>query len=303
MNGLLKLYPSGAILAQSDISASNIVDRAPKTCSRLSAPIRLARALLLLGLLMVLSGCVVVEDGTIGVSKSFGEISDVELKPGVYANVPIIREIEVWNVKTQRRRIQIVIPSLEGLMVNLESQVLFRPTQVVALRKTVGQDYVQKILVNTLADVFRQIIGKQRVEEIIKSQETMSGMAQANIAEQMEKRGIIVEQLLVTGLGLPVKFKEAVERKLESEQKALQKQFELEQAKKDAEIEVAKAKGLAEAQEIVRKTLSSEYLQYLWISTLNENPNVIYVATEANMPMFRSEASGRRARAKAIAKK
>ena len=64
-------------------------------------------------------------------------------------------------------------------------------------------------------------------------------------------------------------------------------QFMLEQARKDAEIEVARAKGAAEAQAIVRATLSDSYLQYLWIKTLSENPNVIYVATEANLPIFK----------------
>jgi hypothetical protein len=38
----------------------------------------------------------------------------------------------------------------------------------------------------------------------------------------------------------------------------------------------------------VRSTLSDSYLQYLWIKTLNENPNVIYVATEANLPLFKN---------------
>ena len=66
------------------------------------------------------------------------------------------------------------------------------------------------------------------------------------------------------------------------------KQFELQQAVKDAEIEVARARGAAESQKIVRSTLSDSYLQYLWIKTLNENPNVIYVATEANLPLFKN---------------
>ena len=43
----------------------------------------------------------------------------------------------------------------------------------------------------------------------------------------------------------------------------------------------------AKAQAIIRETLSDSYLQYLWIQTLNENPNVIYVATEANLPIFK----------------
>ena len=50
---------------------------------------------------------------------------------------------------------------------------------------------------------------------------------------------------------------------------------------------------IQKAQQIIRETLSDRYLQYLWIQTLNENPNVIYVATEANMPIFKGVA-GRR---------
>ena len=67
-----------------------------------------------------------------------------------------------------------------------------------------------------------------------------------------------------------------------------QKQFELEQARKDAEIEVARAEGAAQAQKIVRSTLSGSYLHYLWIKTLSENPNVIYVANEADLPIVKS---------------
>jgi hypothetical protein len=104
----------------------------------------------------------------------------------------------------------------------------------------------------------------------------------------MGGRGIRIEEVLVTELSLPEKFRQAVELKLQSEQMALQKEFELKQAKKDAEIEIARAQGAAKAQEIVQRTLSPNYLQYLWISTLNKNPNVIYVATEANMPVFRT---------------
>ncbi len=59
-------------------------------------------------------------------------------------------------------------------------------------------------------------------------------------------------------------------------------------ARKGAEIEVARAEGAARAQKIVRSTLSDSYLEYLWIKTLVQNPNVIYVAKEANMPIFKS---------------
>ena len=71
-------------------------------------------------------------------------------------------------------------------------------------------------------------------------------------------------------------------------EKNIQKDFEIEQAKKDAQIEIERSRGAAESQTIIRSSLSPDYLHYLWINTLNQNPNVIYVATEANMPMFRT---------------
>ncbi len=131
------------------------------------------------------TACVVIEDGEVGVTKSFGAIRDEPLPAGVAFVAPVVCQVETWNVK------------------------------------------------------------------------------------------------------LPQRFKESIEAKLTAEQKAEQKTFELRQAEKDAEIEVARAEGAAKAQKIVRSTLSGSYLQYLWIKTLNENPNVIYVATEANMPVFR----------------
>jgi regulator of protease activity HflC (stomatin/prohibitin superfamily) len=97
-----------------------------------------------------------------------------------------------------------------------------------------------------------------------------------------------VVDVLLRDVKLPQRFKESIEAKLTAEQRVQQKQFELEQAVKDAEIEVARARGAAESQKIVRSTLSDSYLQYLWIKTLNENPNVIYVATEANLPLFKN---------------
>lgn len=253
---------------------------------------RIIRLLVLLAACAWISGCVVVEDGTVGISKRFGKIQDEQLNPGVYLTVPVVREIEVWNIKTQRRSRQLDIPSAEGLIVKLEATVLFRPVEVVRLRREVGATFVQTVLDSTLIDTFREVIGKQKVEEVITNQENLTSSVRSSLSESMKKRGIAVDGLMVTDLALPVKFKEAIERKLEQEQKARQKKFELDQAKTDANIEVARARGAAQAQEIVRSTLSAEYLQYLWISTLNDNPNVIYVATEANMPLFRTTTEG-----------
>lgn len=66
----------------------------------------------------------------------------------------------------------------------------------------------------------------------------------------------------------------------------------LESAKMLAEAEVERAKGVAEANKIIGESLSGheDYLRYLWITGLEAagNPTVIYVPTEAGLPILES---------------
>lgn len=67
-----------------------------------------------------------------------------------------------------------------------------------------------------------------------------------------------------------------------------------ESAKALAAAEVERAKGVAEANKIIGDSLKGNdaYLRYLWIHSLAEgNSDVIYVPTEANLPIL--EASRR----------
>jgi predicted aminopeptidase len=69
-------------------------------------------------------------------------------------------------------------------------------------------------------------------------------------------------------------------------QEALAKQ---ESAKALAEAEIIRARGVAEANRIIGESLTGNeaYLRYLWIQTLENGKNdVIYVPTEANLPVL-----------------
>lgn len=66
-------------------------------------------------------------------------------------------------------------------------------------------------------------------------------------------------------------------------------QFTRQIAALDAEAEVARARGVAEANEIIGASLrgNEAYLRYLWINNLDKgNSEVIYVPTEANLPIL-----------------
>lgn len=59
-------------------------------------------------------------------------------------------------------------------------------------------------------------------------------------------------------------------------------------AKMLAEAEVERARGVAKANEIIGESLKGNetYLRYLWIMELSSAGHVIYVPTEANLPIL-----------------
>jgi regulator of protease activity HflC (stomatin/prohibitin superfamily) len=255
---------------------------------------RRALTAILVALAAASSACVVVEDGEVGVKKSFGSISDEPVLQGVSLQFPVVRTVTKWNVKLQEIKETAQVPSSEGLIIGLDTSLLYQviPDKAPLVRKTVGRNYRDVLVIPYLRNAVRDVVSGYPVKNIYteSGRKEIASKIREFLRENLSTKGIEVVDVLLRDVKLPDRFRQSIEAKLSSEQLVQQKQFELEQARKDAEIEVARAEGAARAQEIVRSTLSGTYLQYLWIKTLNENPNVIYVATEANLPIFRAAA-------------
>lgn len=76
----------------------------------------------------------------------------------------------------------------------------------------------------------------------------------------------------------------------------LDAQAKLDAASKLAEVEVARARGVAQANKIIGDSLAGNeaYLKYLWIQQIEHHDNaVIYVPTEASLPILESGRLGR----------
>ncbi len=253
---------------------------------------RISLFAVLAGIAVLATGCTIVEDGQVGVRKALGKISDEPVGTGVRLNVPYIAVTEVWTTKVQELEETADVPSSEGLIVQLDISVLFRvpPEKAPLIRKAIGPYYVQTFLIPYVRNAIRTVASGYEVKAVyseegrIKITQELLGLLRDKVAPN----GIEVVDVLLRDLRLPQRFKESIESKLQSEQRALQKHFDLQQAQKDAEIEVARAKGIAQAQLIIQEKLTERYLQYLWITALKENKNAVYIATEANMPLFRT---------------
>ena len=60
-----------------------------------------------------------------------------------------------------------------------------------------------------------------------------------------------------------------------------------ESAKMLADAEIIRAEGIAEANKIISNSITTEYIKYKFVEGLNDgNTEVIYVPTEANLPIL-----------------
>ncbi|MBI4313732.1 MAG: prohibitin family protein [Candidatus Omnitrophica bacterium] len=249
------------------------------------------------------TGCARIEDGETGVKLNFGKISDQPMRTGWHLINPITTQVEIWEVKTQELKEMANVPSSEGLISALDISVLYNiPAENAPLvRKMIGRDYREKVLEPYVRESIRNVVSGYMVKALF-SEAGRAEIGQKMLAflrEKLEPRGIIIQDVLLRDVKLPQAFAASIEVKLRTEQEALQKEFELAKAKKDAEIEIARAQGVAKSNEIIAGSITESYLRYRWIESLRDgNTQVIYVPTEANLPIMEaerwSEAAGRK---------
>jgi len=241
--------------------------------------------------MICIGGCRIVQDGEVGVKITLGEISDTPVGSGITYVIPFVQKMEKWNIKTQERMESLKAPSSEGLISTLEVSILYNvvPADAPKIRKNVGKDYENVIMIAYLRDEIRSVLSGQPVKALYSEtgRTLIAEKILTNMKEKTTPQGVHVKDILIRDVDLPKAFLTSIEKKLTLEQEALQKEFELQKAVKDAEIEVARATGVAEANKIISGSITASYVQYLWVQGLNDgNSEVIYVPTEANLPIL-----------------
>jgi len=242
-------------------------------------------------IIILFSSIKVIDDGQVGVKKTLGHIDDEEIGTGLTLIIPIIQSLEMYDVKTQEIKEASQVPSSEGLIITLDVSVLYHleNDRVSELRKSVNKNFKETLIIPYIRNEIRDTVSAHEAKTIYSQEgrEKVAMTVQENLVEKLAPRGIIIEDVLLRDIKLPETVTNAIELKLEKEQESQRKDFELISATKDAEIEVARAKGVAQANEIISGSISEQYIQYLWVQGLNDgNSEVIYVPTEANLPIL-----------------
>lgn len=208
---------------------------------------------------------VVINPGEAGVVSVLGKASDGVLLEGVHFKPPLAGKVDIYDITVQKFEVpaQSSTKDLQDLTASFAINFRLDPIQVVNIRRTQGtlQNIVSKIIAPQTQESFKIAAARRTVEEAITKRDELKQDFDLALGARLEKYGIIILDTSVVDLDFSPEFSKAVEEKQIAEQRAQRAVYVAQEAGQEAEATINRAKGQAEAQRLLRETLTAELLQ------------------------------------------
>ena len=239
--------------------------------------------------ILIINMLVRIEPGSAGVVfKPIAQVleKDVVMTEGFHIVLPW-NDMIIYNVREQKSEETMDVLDKNGLSVAVDISVRYRPvhSKIGYLHEDIGPNYQTVLVVPEVRSSVRQVAGRFTAEEIYstKRQEVEEAIINET-AEVLKKNNIQMSALLIRSIQLPAEIKNAIERKLKSEQESLQMKFILEKERQIAEQKRIAAQGEADANRIVNSSLTDQLLRMRGIeATLDlansQNSKVVVVGS------------------------
>jgi regulator of protease activity HflC (stomatin/prohibitin superfamily) len=257
---------------------------------------RLVSTALIVGILVILlfMSVTMVGPGQVGVTTLFGRVTDEVLYSGIHLVNPLKRVHEM-TVRTQSLKESASVPSSEGLVINLDTSLVFhlRPEQASGLFREIGPRYIEVIVEPTLRSAIREATASHSANTLYSSgREQVASQIRENLKVELGKRGIEVEQILLRDIQLPQTLKASIEAKQQAEQESLAMSFKLQKEKQEADRKRIEAQGIRDFQQTVSQGISQQMLEWKGIEAtenLAKSPNakiVVIGNTKNGLPLI-----------------
>lgn len=218
--------------------------------------------------LLTISGSIfkTLEPGEAGVVfKRFGggiDTKDVKGQ-GFHVIAPWNRLI-VYNVQTKEAFEKMSVLSKNGLTIEVDLSFRYQPvtTNIGLLDQEIGSDFLNIIVIPEIRSATREVIGKYLPEELYSTKrEAIQDEIFTRTKENVTKKHIVLDEVLIREVALPQTLRSAIEKKLEEEQLSFQYDFLLDRERKEAERKIIEAKAKAESNRILNASLTSNILK------------------------------------------
>ena len=240
-------------------------------------------------LILLMASTTSIPTGHVGVLTLFGKVTGDVLPEGIHLINPL-KSVTKLSVQTQSRKESASVPSKEGLMLALDTSLLFRLDREKSAKvlQTVGEDYVEKVVEPELRSAIRGATAAHSSNDLYTNgRELVQQQIENDLKSQLAPRGVIVEAVLLRDVQLPALLKASIEAKQQAEQEALRMSFILQKEKQEAERKSIEAKGIADFQKIVAQGISPQLLEWKGIEATEKlaassNTKIVVIGNTKN---------------------
>jgi prohibitin 1 len=245
----------------------------------------------LLALIVVSKSVVQIPAGFVGVKSLFGRVYDQALQPGLHLINPLAAVVKM-DTRTQSIKEEAQVPSREGLTIGTDVSILFRLEDAVSIYKTVGPNYLDKIVEPQARSILRGVTAGYDARAFYNVDRAV---VEQEIAKHLEPvlagRGIRLEAVLLRDVRLPQQVRQAIEAKAAAEQEAERMKFVLLKEKQEAERKKIEAEGIAQFQKVVSQGIDQRLLQWRAIEAVQElaksqNAKFVVLGDKTGLPMI-----------------
>jgi regulator of protease activity HflC (stomatin/prohibitin superfamily) len=183
-----------------------------------------------------------------------------------------------WDVMTKYNvRVQQVNPELDvltktGLRIKLKLSIRYHPEYDVlgVLHQKVGPDYVEKIVIPEVESTLRTTIGSFETEEVYTTKRALLPKIVNDALEQVAQKYIKVDNVIIKEIVLPPLIQNAIESKLEQEQRAKAMEFVLQRETQEAKRREIEAGGFKKYNEVIMSSLTPDLLKWRGIEATRD---------------------------------
>jgi regulator of protease activity HflC (stomatin/prohibitin superfamily) len=230
-----------------------------------------------------------VPTGHVGVLTLFGRVTGDVLPEGIHLVNPL-KSNNVLSVRTQEIKETASVPSNEGLIITMDTSLLFHldPGKAADVYQRLGPKYQNVVVEPNLRSAVREATASHSANALYTGErELVAKQITDQLKRELEKRGMVVEAVLLRDIQLPQALKQSIEAKQQAEQESLAMSFRLQKEKQEAERKRIEAAGIRDFQQIVAQGISPQLLEWKGIEATEKladshNAKVVVIGSGKN---------------------
>src|SRR5581483_11382997 len=267
-------HRKGGTVANFGYGRERIVEAGANPFARLAT----AGIVALLIIILLFASVAKVDAGHVGVLTLFGRVTGEILPEGIHMVNPFKINNQM-SVRTQEIKESASVPSSEGLVMNLDTSLIYHvnPGKAAEVYQKLGPAYSDIVIEPTLRAAIREATASHSANALYTGErEQVARQIYSQLLNQLNPRGFEVENVLLRDIQLPSTLKASIEQKQQAEQEALAMSFRLQREKQEAERKRIEAQGIHDFQQIVAQGISPALLEWKGIEAteaLARSPN------------------------------